>query len=150
MSTNSLFDPAVLATCLSRIGALNAESKPKWGTMSASQMFAHCAEIQDVWNGKELKGTPLFVRLIGPFMKKLVLGDKPYPRNSRTHTQYMMTDPKVFEEEKAHLISAITMFHEARSDTSDFKHGIFGTFTHDEKGLAVFKHLDHHLTQFGV
>ena len=62
----SLYAPEVYDTCLRRIDAVTEETRPQWGSMSAAQMLSHCAEIQEVSNGKDLVGTPLIVRLFMP------------------------------------------------------------------------------------
>lgn len=55
------------------------------GKMNAAQMLAHCCEIQDVANGKDLKGTPFLVKLFKNIVRKTVVGEKPYKKNSPTH-----------------------------------------------------------------
>ncbi len=76
---------------LERIDGLSPDTQPQWGVMSAGQMLSHCAEIQEVSNGKALEGTPFIVRLLGGFIRKMVVNDKPYPRSTKTHPQYLQT-----------------------------------------------------------
>ncbi len=63
MEKKSLYSTEVYEDCLSRIKKLTSETQPQWGTMTAAQMLAHCSEIQEVTNGKELKNTPFIVKL---------------------------------------------------------------------------------------
>jgi len=116
--------------------------------MSVGQMLAHCAEIQEVSNGKILAGTPLLVRLFGPLIRKMVLSHKPYPKSTRTHPQYVQTEPRDFEMERLRLFAAIDSFVDAGPRAS--RHPIFGHMSAEDRGWACHKHLDHHLTQFGV
>ena len=82
-------------------------------------------------------------------IRKMVVGPKPYPKNTRTHPQYLQTEPRDFDTEKARLLAALNAFVEAENSPAR-PHSLFGVQTHDEKGWAGYKHLDHHLTQFGV
>ena len=147
MTIKSLFEKDTLDEISGRIHHLNPESTAVWGKMSVDQMLAHCAEVQDVMNGKELKNTPFVVKVFKNFIKKIVLGTKPYKRGVTTHAQYRMTSKKDFEKEKERLMLEIKKFHES---TEDVVHPLFGKMTRDERGWASYKHLDHHLTQFGV
>jgi len=99
-------------------------------------------------NGKPLKGTPFLFRLIGPLIKRLVVDKKPYKRNLRTHPQYEMTDSEDFETQKDRLIDSIRSYRALGK--SELKHPIFGRLSAEERGWAAYKHLNHHLSQFGV
>ncbi len=119
--------------------------------MTSAQMLSHCAEILEVTNGKELKNTPFMVKLIGGIIRRMVLSEKPYPKNSKTHPQYMKESDHDFEAEKKRLLTALEEFKNAGIEgTNQHKHPLFGVMTADEKGWSMYKHLDHHLTQFGV
>jgi hypothetical protein len=148
MERKNLFDATTYDEVVSRIHKLTPQSQPEWGQMSVGQMLAHCAEVQDVSNGKPLKGTPWFVKMMGGVIKKMVMSDKPYGKNLRTHPQYVMTEPEDFERQRDRLLHSMkTMIALGKSGV---KHPIFGKLTADEKGWMVYKHLDHHLSQFGV
>lgn len=111
-------------------------------------MLAHCAEVQDVANGKPLVGTPWFVRLLAPFIRRTVVSENPYPKGLRTHPQYVQAAVRDFETERARLLVALEGFRAARH--SPGSHPLFGDMTEAERGWASYKHLDHHLRQFGV
>ena len=148
-TSRSLYNPEGYQECLSRINVLSADSRPQWGSMTIAQMLSHCAEIQEVSNGKELKDTPFIARLLKGMIRKMVVGDKPFPKNSRTHPQYIQTKECDFETEKARLLAALEAFVEAENSPPR-PHPLFGAMAHDEKGWSMYKHLNHHLTQFGV
>ena len=144
----SLYTPEVYGTCLRRIGAVTEETRPQWGSMSSAQMLSHCAEIQEVTNGKDLVGTPLIVRLFAKMIRSMVVGDKPYPRNTRTHPQYLQRDERNLELEKLRLMAALDSFVDA--GPREGRHSLFGHMSAEERSWTCYKHLDHHLTQFGV
>src|SRR3970040_1883839 len=62
----SLRDFGTYEACLARIERLAPDTPPRWGRMSVAQMLAHCAEVQQVMNGKPLEGTPWLLRLPRP------------------------------------------------------------------------------------
>lgn len=105
MARKSLYDDATYEECRARIGHLRDDSAPSWGTMTASQMVAHCAEVQEVANGKELVGTPWFIKLIAPLIHRSVMNDKPYPHGLRTHPQYRQTTERVLDAERSRLLA---------------------------------------------
>jgi hypothetical protein len=147
----NLYSPEVYQECLNRIEKLTPQSKPLWGKMTAAQMFAHCAEIVEVSNGKELKNTPFLVKLFKGFVRNMVVNEKPYPKNSKTHPQYRQTTDCDFETEKKRLLAALDRFVNMDQKVSrNIKHPLFGEMSPEEKGWAMYKHLDHHLNQFGV
>ncbi len=148
-TSHSLYNSEDYRAFLSRIDQLSAESEPQWGSMATAQMLAHCAEILEVSNGKELKNTPFIARLFKGMIRKMVVGDKPFPKNSKTHPQYIQTEECDFETEKARLLAALEAFIQAEN-SSGRPHPLFGTMTHDEKGWSAYKHINHHLAQFGT
>jgi hypothetical protein len=131
-----------------RLAKLTPQSQRLWGKMDVAQMLAHCAEVLEVTHGKELKGTPWFFRLLGPLIKRVITNDSPYRRNSPTHKQYVMTDARDFERERTRLLTVLDALRAA--GPLPLKHPIFGPMTAEEVGWAAYKHLDHHLQQFGV
>lgn len=148
----SLYDPNIYQECLDRLAEITPETKPQWGQMTAAQMMSHCSEIQEVSNGKELKGTPFIVKLFSGFIKKMVFNNKPYPKNTKTHPQYQMKGlSKDFDVEKKRLLDTLEKFHnEDPAVAAEIEHAMFGKVPRDQKGWGTYKHLDHHLTQFGV
>jgi hypothetical protein len=151
MERKSFYDEGAYKALQGRIARLTAQTEPQWGRMNAAQMCAHCAEVAEVAGGKPLAGTPWYVRLLGGLIKKLVLSDKPYPRSTRTHPQYLIPTTVEFDAQQARLLAILADLDEAgRAGAEGTVHPIFGAMTAEETGWATYKHLDHHLTQFGV
>lgn len=152
IAMKSLYDSAVYDNIVARINNLSAESKPQWGRMSVGQMLAHCAEIGEVFTGdKALLNTPFIAKLFKGLIRKGVLNETPYKRSLQTHPQYKVTADKSFDRERSRLLANLAAFHSEDQDAAAQRvHPLFGTMTPAERGWAVYKHLDHHLTQFGV
>lgn len=151
MTKRNLLDESTYEECLKRLDTITSETNPVWGSMTAAQMMAHCCEVQDVANGKDLDRTPLIARLMKGWIKKMVLDAQPYKEGTHTHPQYIQKGEKDFEAEKARLLNSLdTFFNYDKEVLSEIKHPLFGTMTLEEKGWAMYKHIDHHLRQFNA
>ena len=151
LTKKSLYSPEVYQDCLNRIEQLTSASKPQWGSMTAAQMLSHCAEILEVANGKELKNTPLLVKLFKGMIRNMVVNEKPYPKNTKTHPQYKQMADCDFTAEKKRLLNALDKFYNFdKEHAGQPEHPLFGAMTTEERGWSMYKHLDHHLTQFNV
>ena len=144
-----LFDVEAFSTINERLNKITLDSVPSWGKMNASQMLAHCAEVQETMNGKSLK-TPIIIKLFAPLIKKMVVkGD--YKKNTRTHPAYKQQGNKDFLVEKKRLVEALSAFVDSgEENAASLSHSFFGKMSAHEKGRAMFKHLDYHLKQFNV
>lgn len=147
----NLFQPDALAEILQRINKLTPSSQRQWGKMDVAQMLAHCSSTLEVAIGK--KNLPrLFIgRILAPFMKSNAYNDKPIPKNSPTDKSFIIADPKDFEKEKSRLISLVKEFaNGGEGKVTTHPHSFFGRLTPVQWSQSTYKHLDHHLTQFGV
>ena len=148
MYPKNIHDAQTYDALITRIEGLSPDAHPVWGKMNVAQMLSHCAEVLDVMNGKELKNTPFYIRLLGPMIKKAVLRMGPYSKDSPTHPQYIKSGPEDFELQRTRLIASLGTLRAAGSH--DVRHPLFGKMTAEEVGWSAWKHLDHHLTQFGA
>lgn len=148
----NIFDPEVHQELIDRINQLSPESKPNWGKMSVDQMLAHCCVAYEMaYTDKHPKPNGFVRFLLKTFVKKGVVNEKPYPKNSRTAPQFIISDKKDFDVEKSRLLSYLQKTFEYGPNYFDGKESIsFGPMTVQEWNNQFYKHLDHHLTQFGV
>jgi len=148
----NIFTKEITEEVIGRISNLNADSQPKWGKMSVGQMFAHCAVTYEyVFENhyKKPKGLKKFIMV--KFIKPMVTNEKPYKQNGPTSPDFKMTTPKEFEAEKKRLIDYLERTQKLGEDHFDNKEShSFGVMTKTEWNNMFYKHLDHHLTQFGV
>ena len=144
----SLFDEVTLKETLARIDTINEESQRQWGKMTAGQMLWHCQFPVKIGIENEAKGNGnVFVRL---FFKKSMYNDKPWRKNLPTSPALKAKEEKDVFTEKAKLKQLVNDFYECRSRTKWNPHPLFGKLTHEQWGKMQYKHLNHHLTQFGV
>lgn len=145
----SLFDATTFQNTLDRLDQLNETAQGQWGKMTVAQMLWHC-QIPlrlAVKNKPTTKKGNFLVKL---FFKKALYNEKPWRKNLPTAPIAKAKEAKDFEEELPKLRQLICDFYECRSRTEWNPHPLFGTFTHDQWGVFQYKHLDHHLKQFGV
>jgi len=137
---------------IARINNLTADSKPQWGKMNAAEMLAHCSVAYEmVYTDKHPKPGAVGKFFLKMLVKSAVVGPKPYSKNGRTAPQFLVGADKDFAEEKKRLIDYIRKTQELGADHFHNKEShSFGPLTKDEWNVSFSKHLDHHLTQFGV
>ena len=148
----TVFDAACVDELQHRLARLEAGNVRHWGKMNAAQMLAHCSKGVEMAAGELCPERVLIGRMIGRLMKRAVLGDdKPMRRDSPTSKELLVADSPDFEAEKARLSSLIGRFVEAGpAGCTSHPHAFFGPLNPDEWGILMYKHLDHHLRQFGV
>jgi len=119
--------------------------------MDAAQMVAHCAEALEAIEAARPVRRPLHWYLLGPLVKPLALGPKPFLRNTATPPAFVVADPRDFDAEMRRLAHLIDRFVQRGADrAARVPHVFFGRLSGDEWGRLMYKHLDHHLRQFGV
>jgi len=153
MSLPNIFTKDVADQLIARIQKLSPEMKPVWGKMNPAQMLAHCCVAFEYGFEPEKHTRPnAFVRwMITTFAKKMVVGEAPFPHNSRTAPDMVMTSDKDFATEQARLIAFVS---KVQAQGADYYDGLeswsFGKLTKEERNNLFYKHIDHHLQQFGV
>jgi hypothetical protein len=148
MEVKNLFDPAVKQDIIDRINQLTPQSKREWGKMGVAQMLAHCQMPLGVAVGKHKLQGSFLIKLLGPLFKSQLYNDKPFKQNLPTDKSFKIADAKDFEKEKQNLIQMINEFSE--NTMSGEPHPFFGKLTKEQWSKGTWKHLDHHLKQFGV
>lgn len=151
--TPNVFDSLVSAALIDRINELTPNTQRLWGKMTVDQMLAHCNVTYEMIyeEGKHPKPGAFMKMILKLLVKNVVVNDKPYKPNNKTAPAFLITEPKDFEAEKARLIGYIhtTQMLGAMHFDGKVSHS-FGALTGGEWNNMFYKHLDHHLKQFGV
>ena len=148
----NIFDKEITSEQIIRINNLSATTKPTWGKMSVSQMLAHCCvSYEMVFTDKYPSPNALTRWILKVFVKNIVVSEKPFSKNGRTSPQFIVADEREFEAEKKRLIDYIIKAQELGEAYFEGKESnSFGKLTAAEWNNLFYKHLNHHLTQFGV
>ncbi|MDF2066589.1 DUF1569 domain-containing protein [Bacillus sp. Cr_A10] len=148
---NNIFNQLHSEEILNRIDKLSPISKPQWGKMDVAQMLAHCSSFQDIAMGHSFPARGWLGILIGNFVKPIFYNDKPLAQNMSTIPTILIVVEKEFETEKEKLKQKIITFQiNGPKKCTTHPHPFFGKLTSEQWGKGIYKHLDHHLKQFGV
>lgn len=148
----NVFDPAVTTELIHRIEELSPESPALWGKMSVDQMLAHCNVAYEMaFTDTHPKANPLMRFLLKTFVKAGAVNEVPYKKNLPTAPAFRIKNEKNFGEEKARLITFLEQTLATGKAAFEVKESpSFGPMTAKEWNNLLYKHLDHHLSQFGV
>lgn len=152
MQLPNIYSQTGSQTFINRINQLSPNTAAQWGKMNVAQMMAHCNVSFEMAHNNNFKKSSPFLRFI---LKNLVKGglvnDKPLKKNSSTAPEMVIKTEKDFAQEKQQLISYINKTVELGETHFNGKdHPGFGVMSSTEWNVFLGKHLDHHLTQFGV
>jgi len=149
---DTLFDPPPKDRILARIDSLRPGSPRAWGKMDPAQMLSHCALGMEAATGDAVLHSPFMAKLIGPLFKGWMLGPKPSRRTRRRTRCSCWTSRRASSRRRRRVSSrSSAKFHDAGPvSAAKFRHAFVQKLTGDEWGLLQWKHLDHHLRQFGA
>ncbi len=152
MALPNIFTNLVSEQVIDRINQLTPITQPKWGKMSVDQMLAHCSVSYElIYENKHLKSNAFMKFILKLLVKNKVVSEEPYQQNGQTAPQFVVKEYKDFEVEKNRLINYIRKTQELGENYFDGKEShSFGALNITEWNNMFYKHLNHHLTQFGV
>tara|TARA_R110000868_G_C10892706_1_gene763745 strand:+ start:92 stop:541 length:450 start_codon:yes stop_codon:yes gene_type:complete len=147
----NLFNETDTSEIINRLGNLKPNSQRFWGKMEVAQMLTHSRKALEMATGENNLPRALIGRLIGRFFIKDFANEKPFGKNGPTDKTLKITDQRDFEREKQKLIETIKKFQNGgENECSRHPHPFFGKVTPTEWSIGMYKHLDHHLRQFGA
>lgn len=147
---NNLFSPTDMQDILRRIENIQPDAQRQWGQMEVVQMLNHCTGALKMASGEINPPRAFIGRLIGRFFRSKYSNKEPFEKNSPTSRAINKAESLDFDREKAQLISQVQKFHQGGAgNVTTHPHPFFGELTPDEWSIGMWKHLDHHLRQFG-
>lgn len=153
MALPNIFEKSVSDGVIERIEKLSSSTQPQWGKMKVHEMLAHCNVTYEMIfeEGKHPKPGGFMRLMLKLMVKNKVVGESLYKPNSPTGPQFLIKDERSFNQEKQRLIDYIRQTQQLGSSYFEgrISHS-FGKLTAIEWNNMLYKHLDHHLTQFGV
>ncbi|WP_394993733.1 DUF1569 domain-containing protein [Emticicia sp.] len=152
MALPNIFTNTVSDAVIQRINQLSPSTQPIWGKMSVDQMLAHCnVTYEMIYDDIHQKPNVFMKFILKMLVKNMVVNEAPYKKNNQTAPQFIIKEAKNFEIEKKRLIDYITKTQQLGESHFDSKEShSFGALNKIEWNNMLFKHLNHHLTQFGV
>lgn len=145
------FNPADAEALTARLRRLTPDLRPRWGKMSAPEAVVHLADpCRTALGDKPAKmlGGPLSL----PGISQLVLWIAPWPKGAPTTPDYLpgtgMSNVTEFEADRRALLGLLERMTSHRAEFAP--NPVFGKLSRRGWGRQVWRHLDHHLRQFGL
>lgn len=148
----SLFNPSDNQELVDRIGRLNPNSTALWGKISVNQMLAHCRRPIATAFGEKPSKRSFFGFLFGKIaLKGMMQFEKPIQKNLPTDRKFVVINPGAFDIEKQLLMAEVNSFlSKGPQSITKEPHPFFGKMSVQEWDVLQWRHLDHHLKQFGA
>ena len=133
---------------LARLRRLSPTSQPRWGTLTAPRLLCHLADQLRVALGDipVQRHDSLPSRTV---LKWLVVYSplQAPPGRVQTAPEMLTTAPARWDDD---LRDCEALIQRLATTATGAVHPFFGPLTHRGWGRLAFKHLDHHLRQFGL
>jgi len=148
--SKSVLNKKAVEKLLDRLDNLQVNHKALWGKMSPVEMLLHCNLANKqvlVWNKPVRPGS--FKQKIFKFIGLEILPR--FPKNTKSAKQFITSariDDKEFLEQKSVYRELLSSFS-IGDKTLTAPHPYFGPLNTSEWGRVMWKHMDHHLRQFG-
>lgn len=145
----SIWDPGMRDQLVGRVSTLRPEAAGKWGKMTCPQMVAHLNAALRMASGDlpvasrnlPLRYTPL---------KQLVIYVLPFPKGAPTAKEILAGPQVDWATEQQAFGAHLDRVLSRRGSAAWPEHPAFGALTERAWGVLVYRHTDHHLTQFGA
>jgi hypothetical protein len=147
----TLFEPAAYQEILRRLESVHTDSTRQWGKMSVAQMLEHTARAVEMASGRVPRTQRPIGKVLSWAFRKRFVGPDPFPKNQPTGPAFIVKDEPELQVARERLKAVLADFHAIGEAGCDGNvHGFFGKLSGREWGITQYKHLDHHLRQFGA
>ena len=142
------------AEIVRRLRTLRPDSVRRWGRMSVHQMVCHLADALRMANGE--KSTKLNAGFVQRTAVKWAALYMPFPwppgipSSPEIASEFGGTKPIDFAADLAEVEALLERMTAARTVVARLPHPLFGPMSEAEWLRWGYRHLDHHLRQFGA
>ena len=145
----SIRTPAVSEEILVRVDRIGPNSARQWGTMTPPQMLAHLVESMRLATGElhtEPKKAP--PRLLP--LKQLAICIVPITRGLVAAPELLPEKSFEIDESKREISRLLVAFRTVGRHRALPDHPSLGRLESHPWGVLIWRHIDHHLRQFGT
>ena len=143
------------AELASRLRGLTPASQRRWGTLSPAEMLCHLGDTCESVLGVRVPPGPPPSGAPRPLLKWLILySPMPWPKGARTrpgvNPHLEGTRPGDFERDRSRVLEGLERLAVAPAEALAAHHFMVGPMSRDDWHRWAYKHVDHHLRQFGL
>jgi len=150
MTIRSILNESDRAAICNRLQALSASSTARWGQMNVNGMLEHLRLSAQMAVG-EVASASKGKRVFQVFpLKHLILYVLPFPKGAPTAKELLPSAAASLEEERAAVLQLLERIGAGPQEGTGPAHPLFGPLSRREWAAATYKHVDHHLKQFGA
>jgi hypothetical protein len=153
MAFPNIYSPETTVELATRISSLTNETPALWGKMNAGQMLSHCCvAYQQVLGENTDKPGMIMKWMLKTFFKQSMVNEVPYRPNLPTGPTFVRLNQNFdIETEKGKLIAYVQKIQELGPEQLSARPSLsLGKLSAMEWNNLLYKHIDHHLRQFGV
>ena len=132
-----------------RVGRLVSDRRAEWGTFTAPKMICHLADSLKMAMG-DLKVASKRLPIRYPPLKQLIIYVAPFPKGAPTAPELLARKPKAYADDLADVQALLARAGSARTTGTWPEHPAFGALSKRAWGVLIYRHMDHHLRQFGA
>lgn len=135
---------------LRRIDNVKPGTAPLWGKMTCGRMMRHLAQAMSMATG-ELPVKPKKLPLRYFPLKQLAIYVLPFAKGLPTAPELLEGECESFDDVRTDLRNAVENLAARKDEAASWPgHPAFGKLTPRAWGVLTWRHIDHHLRQFGA
>jgi len=151
MVPRSIRDPAGRGSILDRLARLTPSNPRLWGKMDTSQLLPHMATGLRAALGEQTLGGSPAGPIRAAIFKYVAIYIIPWPKGKIEAPPGAFSTPSTgWDQDRKILVELIERFAVAPPEKLATKHPVFGRMTQRDWDVLQYRHLDHHLRQYGV
>lgn len=144
----TIWDKSARENLERRLEKLDPNAQAKWGKFTAPQMVTHLNESILMALG-ELKVKPRKTPFKAFPLKQLIIYAAPFPKGAPTAPELLAGGSREWNGEVTRFKELLSRFATGSHKTMP-EHPAFGRLSRSAWGVLGYRHIDHHLKQFGV
>ena len=132
-----------------KLQAIEAGTKPRWGSLNASELMCHFRDTLDIY--LEMKTLDVSSAMPAFLMKWVVIySPLPWPKGVKVPMEsFFASSPETFEQDRQQLMERIDRFVDLPDDYQ-YKHPVFGVMSKKDCTVMQLRHFTHHFRQFNL
>jgi Protein of unknown function (DUF1569) len=145
----SIWDAAARRELHDRVTSLAWDRRAAWGRFTAPKMVCHLAESLKM----ALGDLPVVARtspIRYPPLKQLIVYALPFPKGVPTAPELLAREPKDWAADVGDVHALLDRAAGNGSTDAWPDHPAFGRLSRRAWGVLIYRHMDHHLRQFGT